>query len=305
MNRAILSSAPGAIRGRLKLTEQGEVVADRYANPAIALRHLEQLTNAVMVASSARHEERNRRAEESGGPVMEALAESSRRCFRELVWEDPRFEAYFRAATPIEELAGLTIGSRPAARAARGSSPEPTTSLAALRAIPWVFAWSQSRANLPGWYGVGTALAAWERAHGEAGLDRLRELYREWSFFATTLDTVELSLAKADLQVARRYARLAPAGVANHVWRRLRAEFERTRTGVLRVTGRAHLLDGMPVLQRSIELRNPYVDSLSELQVRLLHQMRSRAPDDPERAELVRLVHLTVSGVAAGIQNTG
>jgi phosphoenolpyruvate carboxylase len=235
---------------------------------------------------------------------MEELAESARRAWRALVWEDPEFEDYFRAATPIEELAGLAIGSRPAARA-RGGPARPAVTLESLRAIPWVFAWSQSRANLPGWYGVGTALFAYERAHGDEGIDELRALYRDWSFLATTLDTVELSLAKADLQVARRYASLAPSAVATRVWRRLRREYDRTAEGILRITGRGRLLDAMPVLQRSIELRNPYVDSLSELQVRLLAQVRSLPADDPRRAELSRLIHLTVSGVAAGIQNTG
>jgi phosphoenolpyruvate carboxylase len=304
MNRAILSSAPGAIRGRLKLTEQGEVVADRYANPQIALRHLEQLSNAVLIASSPEHEQRVRSAQQAGAPVMDELAEIARRAWRSLVWEDPDFEDFFRAATPIEELAGLAIGSRPAARA-RGGPVRPSVTLETLRAIPWVFAWSQSRANLPGWYGAGTALAAYERAHGAEGLRTLRALYREWSFFATTLDTVELSLAKADLHVARRYASLAPSAVGTRTWRRLRREYDRTADAILRISGRDRLLDAMPVLQRSIDLRNPYVDSLSELQVRLLAQVRALPPSDPRRAELSRLIHLTVSGVAAGIQNTG
>jgi len=315
MNRAILAQAPGSIEGRLKLTEQGEVVADRYANPVIALRHLEQVTNAVLVASSPDHDERSRAAEKAGAPIIDELAEASRRAYRSLVWEDPRFESYFRAATPIEELAGLAIGSRPAARAgggqarAKGGSGEgagsPTRGLDALRAIPWVFAWSQSRANLPGWYGIGTALAEYQRDHGAAGLAQLRRLYAAWPFFASVLDNAEMSLAKADLQVARRYAGLAPTPDVRRVWRRIKAEFERTSSAILSVTGRDRLLDAMPVLQRSIELRNPYVDSLSELQVRLLARLRALPTDDPERAELLRLVHLTVSGVAAGVQNTG
>jgi len=315
MNRAILAQAPGSIEGRLKLTEQGEVVADRYANPVIALRHLEQVTNALLVASSPDHDERARAAEKAGAPIIEELAEASRRAYRSLVWEDPRFESYFRAATPIEELAGLAIGSRPAARAvakpggAKGGAADgarsPGSTLDALRAIPWVFAWSQSRANLPGWYGIGTALTEYQRDHGAAGLERLRRLYAAWPFFASVLDNTEMSLAKADLQVARRYAGLAPTPDVRRVWRRIKAEFESTSAAILIVTGRARLLDAMPVLQRSIELRNPYVDSLSELQVRLLARLRALPTEDPERAELLRLVHLTVSGVAAGVQNTG
>ena len=301
MNRAILAGAPGSLQGRLKLTEQGEVIADRYANPWIALRHLEQVTNAVLVASGPEHDERSRSVGAAGTAIMEHLAESSRRTYRALVWDDPRFEPYFRAATPIEELAGMAIGSRPAARAA-GSAPG---GLEQLRAIPWVFAWSQSRANLPGWYGVGSALKGYMDEHGDHGLDRLRELYRTWPFFASVLDTAEMSIAKADMQVARRYAGLAPIPEARTIWRRIRREYRLTRDSILAVNQRRRIMDALPVLQRSIELRNPYVDSLSELQVRLLARLRALPAGHPERAEIMRLVHLTVSGVAAGVQNTG
>ncbi len=302
MSRAILASPPGAVAGRLKLTEQGEVIAARYANPALALRHLERLTNAVLLASSPRHDARSRAAEAPGVPILDDLAARSRAAFRAVVWDDPRFEAFFRAATPIEELAGLAIGSRPSARAAAGRTPAVT--MATLRAIPWVFAWSQSRLNLPGWFGVGSAIEGWEAAAGEGATERLRELYRSWPFFAGVLDTVELALAKADLSVAERYAGLAGDEAAT-IWPVLRAEMERTRAAVLRIAGRTRLLDAMPELQRSIDLRNPYIDSLSELQVRLLAALRPLPPGDPERTALLRLVHLTVSGVAAGLQNTG
>ena len=301
MNRAILAGAPGSLQGRLKLTEQGEVIADRYANPHIALRHLEQVTNAVLVASAPEHDERSRAAGGPGAALMEHLAATSRRAYRALVWEDPVFETYFRAATPIEELAGMAIGSRPAARAAAGAS----RSLDQLRAIPWVFAWSQSRANLPGWYGVGSALAGYMSEHGDDGVARLRELYLAWPFFASVLDNAEMSIAKADMQVARRYAGLAPTPESRKVWRRIRREYRITRDCILAVNQRARIMDALPVLQRSIELRNPYVDSLSELQVRLLARLRALPADDPERVDLLRLVHLTVSGVAAGVQNTG
>jgi phosphoenolpyruvate carboxylase len=299
MNRAILASAPHALRGRLKLTEQGEVVADRYANPAIALRHLEQLTNAVLTASSETHQEVARHADEQGAAILGELAESSARTYRALVWEDPAFESYFTAATPIEELSGLTLGSRPAARGGGSASLE------SLRAIPWVFAWSQSRANLPAWYGLGSAIEAWEAAHGPDATERLSRLYHDSPFLAGVIDVVEMALAKADLQVAVRYASLAPPPHARRIWRRIRAEHRRTVSAVLRITGRARLLDAAPTLQRSIGLRNPYVDSLSELQVMLLDRLRKLPEDDPARGQLRRLVQLTVSGVAAGLQNTG
>ena len=300
MTRAILAQAPGSVDARLKLTEQGEVIADRYANPGIALRHLEQLAYAALLASTGEHDERAQLAAESGRAVLDELAEEGVRAYRALVWEEPHFEDYFRAATPIAELAQLAIGSRPPARRA---SVRP--SLESLRAIPWVFAWSQSRANLPGWYGTGTALETYRSRHGRAGLERLQALYRSWPFFASLLDTAEMTLAKADMPVARRYASLAPTPESRRIWRRIRGEHDRSVTQILAVTGRGRLLDDLPVLQRSIELRNPYVDSLSELQVRLLARLRVLPEGSRQREELVRLVHLTVSGVAAGLQNTG
>lgn len=299
MSRAILSSPPGSMEGGLKLTEQGEVIADRYANPHIALRHLEQVASAVLVSSAPDHDERSRRAGVAGRELMDELAATSRDAYRALVWEDPRFEAYFQAATPIAELSAMALGSRPSARA---GGPR---SLGQLRAIPWVFAWSQARVNLPGWYGVGTAIESFVSAHGPAGLARLQESYRTWPFLAGVIDTAEMSLAKTDMQVARRYAGLVPERETRHVWLHIRREYRRARDGILAITGRARLMDALPVLQRSIELRNPYVDSLSELQVRLLTRARALPPDDPERARLGRLVSLTISGVAAGVQSTG
>ncbi len=171
----------------------------------------------------------------------------------------------------------MAIGSRPAARAA-GGAPR---GLEQLRAIPWVFAWSQSRANLPGWYGVGSALKGYMDEHGDHGLARLRELYRTWPFFASVLDTAEMSIAKADMQVARRYAGLVPIPEARLIWRRIRREYRLTRDSILAVNQRHRIMDALPVLQRSIELRNPYVDSLSELQVRLLARLRALPAGDP------------------------
>jgi phosphoenolpyruvate carboxylase len=297
MTRAIIAQAAGSVDGRLKLTEQGEVVSDRYVNPQIALRHLEQLTFATIEASVPPAGSMPR----DSGSMIEELAAAARSAYRGLVWETPEFEAYFQQATPIGELSALTIGSRPAAR---GSNPA-ASRLESLRAIPWVFAWSQSRTNLPGWYGTGTALAAYRERRGAAGLRELRALYEDWSFFRAVLDTAEMILAKADMSVAARYASLATGPGARGLWERIRTEYETSVEQILAVTGRAQLLDNMPVLQRSIALRNPYVDSLSELQVLLLSRLRALPNGDAQRPELLRLVHLTVSGVAAGLQNTG
>jgi phosphoenolpyruvate carboxylase len=305
MTRAVLAQAAGSVDGRLKLTEQGEVTADRYVNPAIAERHLEQLTFATLMASTPvaakddpiRHAVRAAQEQAAG-----KLAELAKRKYRSLVWEDPDFEGFFRAATPISELGALALGSRPAKR---GSKSALAGSLESLRAIPWVFAWSQSRANLPGWFGTGTALAEFRLRHGTAGLRQLRALYRDWPFFSTVLDNAEMILAKADMAVAGRYASLAAGPGAQRIWAEIRTEYELSVAQILAITGHKRLLDNMPVLQRSIDLRNPYVDSLSELQVLLLGRLRGLPDEDPKHGELLRLVHLTVSGVAAGLQNTG
>ena len=315
-NRAILAQAAGSVDGRLKFTEQGEVIAARYANPAIAKRHLEQITNAVLLASTPEHDRAMTAAAEQGARVIEDLAARAQRSYRALVWEDPEFPEFFRQMTPISELAGLRIGSRPAARGAAGGasggsgggsaeSSVPAFSIADLRAIPWVFAWSQARVNLPGWYGLGTALEGYLADHGEAAMDELSELYRRWPFFEAVLDTAELSLSKADMRIGRAFSALATGPGAERLWATVEAEFERSVRMLLRLVRRDRLLDASPVLQRSIGLRNPYVDSISELQVRLLARLRSVPTDAPERQTVLRLVQLAVNGVAAGVQNTG
>ena len=301
-NRAILGGAPGAVDGRLKLTEQGEVIAANYADPAIARRHLEQLSGAVLIASTPEHDAAAAEALAQGGALLAELAETARVAYRALVHDDPGFGAFFREITPITELSDLRLGSRPAARR---RVDDDTPSIDALRAIPWTFAWSQSRINLPGWYGLGSALEAFRAAHGEAGMVEIGRLYRAWPFLASLLDNAEMILAKADMGVARRYASLVTDPGGERRWAAIEAEYHRTVGLLLRVTGRERLLDGAPVLQRSIALRNPYVDALSELQVRLLARLRAMDPDDPERGPVSRLVQLSVNGVAAGLQNTG
>ena len=300
-NRAILGQAPGSVDGRLKLTEQGEVIAANYSDATIARRHLEQVTAAVLLASTPEHDAALAASVAVGAPIMDELATTSRAAYRSLVHDDPGFASFFRDITPIAELAGLRLGSRPAARGRSAGAP----SIDSLRAIPWTFAWTQSRINLPGWYGLGTALDAYRAAHGEAGLDAIARLARDWSYLRSVLDNAEMSLAKADMGVARTYASLAHGPGDDRRWAAIEAEYHRTVLMLRRVTGRARLLDEAPVLQRSIALRNPYVDSLSELQVRLLARLRSLPAEDPERERVLRLVQLTVNGVAAGLQTTG
>jgi phosphoenolpyruvate carboxylase len=304
-NRAIVGGAPGSVDGRLKLTEQGEVIAANYSDPAIAQRHLEQLTGAVLIASTPEHDAAAAAAATAGGPMLDELSATARLAYRSLVHDDPAFAAFFREITPIAELSDLRLGSRPAARGRSGAAADEPPPIDALRAIPWTFAWSQTRINLPGWYGLGTALEAYASIHGETGLREISRLYRSWPFLASVLDNAEMILAKADMGIGRRYASLARSGGAEARWAAIEAEYQRTVAWLLRITGRDRLLDGAPVLQRSIALRNPYVDALSEVQVRLLRRLRALGPDDPARAFHQRLVQLSVNGVAAGLQNTG
>ena len=261
------------------------MIAANYGDPAIARRHLEQLTGAVLIASTPEHDSAAAAAAKSGGPLLNELSEIARSAYRALVHEDPGFAAFFRSITPIAELSDLRLGSRPAARGRAGAAPDEAPPIDALRAIPWTFAWSQSRINLPGWYGLGSALDSYGAAHGEAGIREIARLYRSWPFLASVIDNAEMILAKADMGIGRRYASLARGEDADRRWAAIEAEYHRTVTWLLRVTGRDRLLDGAPVLQRSIGLRNPYVDALSEVQVRLLRRLRALPPDDPARAD--------------------
>jgi phosphoenolpyruvate carboxylase len=299
--RAILGQPPGTLDGRLRLTEQGEVAFARYSNPDIAHRHLEQVVNAVVRASlkapdgaaSARRE----RVEWTA--AMDRMSAKAAAAYHRLVYEDPGFIDYFRQATPIDEVADLRIGSRPARRQRGGRIQD-------LRAIPWVFSWTQSRHGIPGWFGLGAALAEEMRRDGEDGRRRLQALYGEWAFFRSLLDNAQISLGKSDLAVARLYDGLAgPPDLRARVFASVAEEWRRTEEAILAVTGQPAILSGSPVLRESIRLRNPYVDPMSFAQVSLLARLRSLPDDSPERDDIRRLVALTINGVAAGLQNTG
>ena len=283
-NRAILGQAPGSVDGRFKVTEQGEVAFARYGNPRIARRHLEQLTNAVLLASTPEHERLGADCWHRFGPTAERMATASERAWRDLMAR-PDFAGFFARATPIEEIGALQLGSRPARRTAGASSVED------LRAIPWVFAWSQSRVNLPGWFGLGTGLES-------AEVEELRSMHAEWPFFASLIENAELSLAKADLPIAQRYLAL---GDDDAIAGAIEDEHRRTIRAILAITGHDRPLDGRPVLRRAIDLRNPYVDALSLIQLRFLTELRERGREEGPEA----IVQVTVNGVAAGLQNTG
>jgi phosphoenolpyruvate carboxylase len=286
-NRAVLAQAPGSVAGRFKVTEQGEVIFARYGNPAIARRHLEQVASAVLLASTPSVEERSRNAAARFAALAKRMESAAERSYRELV-ESPGFAGWFSLVSPLDEIGRLRIGSRPARR-------NDSRDLDDLRAIPWVFAWSQMRLNLPGWYGVGSALAA-------VSDHELREAYGEWPLFASLLENVEMSLAKTDRRIATQYLRL---GSHDDLASRVLAEYDLTTARVLAVTGHERLLQDRPVLSRAVELRNPYVDALSHLQLRALKALRGGGLDESQRERLERLLLLTVNGVAAGLQNTG
>jgi len=285
----VLASPAGTVQDRLRVTEQGEMINAKYGLRGIALRTLEQTAGAVLRATAGERAGAGR--PDGADAVMDVLAPASRGAFRALVYDSADFIDYFRSATPIDVIERMKIGSRPAARHGKAGIED-------LRAIPWVFSWTQSRQLISGWYGLGTGLAAAAAAHGEASLGRLA---REWRFFDTLLDDAEMVLAKTDMPIAARYAALAGPGLAHH-FVSIRAEYERTVEWILRLRGHTQLLDGDPTLQRSIRLRNPYVDPMSLMQVELLQHWREQ--ERPE-GELLDALFATVNGIAQGLQNTG
>ena len=289
--RAIRAQPPGTVGGRFRVTEQGEVIASRYGDPGLAHRHLEQIVSAVLLGSAP---DASPALPSEWRLAMGALGDAALEAYRALVHATPRFAEYWRAATPIDEISRLWIGSRPAARREGGIG------IGDVRAIPWGFSWMQSRFNLPGWYGLGTALR-----RGDAGL--LREMYRSWAFFRAVLDNAEMSLLKADMEIAALYSALVPdRALAGALFARIRAEHERTRDAVLAATGHAVLMEADPAIERSVHLRNPYVDPLNYLQVEALRRLRALADREGRDAEALRdVVVLTINGIAAGLRNTG
>ncbi len=291
-NRAIVALPPQTVEGRLKMTEQGEVLAAKYAVPEIAHRELELAASATLAAGVLGAVDPERRA--AFEPVVEQMAESSAAIYRALVHEDPDFGRFFAAATPVEEISRLRLGSRPTKRRAEGGIDD-------LRAIPWVFSWTQSRIVLPAWLGLGTALAAARERHG---LAILREMVEAWPFFAGLLANAEMACAKADPRIAQRYTELWDDDSARErIWGALEAELERTRSELTRVRGGVRLLDSEPVLQASIDRRNPYVDPLSFVQIELLRRRRATGGDAEDRLGRVSL--LAINGIASGLRNTG
>ena len=295
---AVLAQPRGSVNGQLRLTEQGEVIASKYADPAVGRINLATLVAATMEATLVPDEAGDAEdgEDELFTDTMEALSAFAFRAYRDLVYETPGFIRYFREATPIGEIGDLNIGSRPASRKSSDRIED-------LRAIPWVFSWGQCRQSVPGFYGFGTAVRSFLAKDRAARLRLLRAMYARWPFFGTIVDKLEMVLAKMDMGIAARYAGLVRAArLRDAIFGRIRREHDDTRAAVFAITGAKTLLQGNPSLARSLRNRTPYIDPLNHLQVELLRRLRSGRGDVDE---IRRAVHLTINGVAAGLRNSG
>jgi phosphoenolpyruvate carboxylase len=294
--QAILAQPPGTVRGQIRLTEQGEVIGSKYANPEIGRRNLETLVAATLEATLLQP------TKPATQPFLNAAAELSHHsmtAYRKLVYETPGFNAYFFDSTPIREIAELNIGSRPASR-------KPSQKIEDLRAIPWGFSWGQCRLALPGWYGFGSAVEAFMQQEGAKSskdkLALLQQMYKQWPFFKTLLSNMDMVMAKSDLALASRYAELVgDARLRKKIFTAIEAEWQRTANVLGLITGDKQRLAHNAALQRSIRHRYPYIDPLHHLQVELVRRYRAGLGD--ERVQMG--IHISINGIAAGLRNTG
>ncbi len=295
--QAILAQPEGAVQGQIRITEQGEVIASKYSNPEVGRRNLEILAAATLEATLL-GKGRGAAPRAEFLEAIEALSAHAFAAYRDLVYETPGFEHYFREATVIAEIAELNIGSRPASR-------KKSTRIEDLRAIPWVFSWAQCRLMLPGWYGFGAAVEAWTAEAPRKRLKLLQEMHREWPFFATLLSNMDMVLAKSDIAIASRYSELvSDKKLREAIFPRLRAEWESAIAALLKITGQKALLEGNPLLARSIRNRFPYMDPLNHLQIELLKCHRA-GPSNSGDERVKRGIHMTINGIAAGLRNSG
>lgn len=290
---AILAQPNGAVNGHLRLTEQGEIISSKYTNPELGRRNLEILAAATLEASLVQKE----RPEPDPAflAVMDEISQSAFETYRALIYETPNFVDYFWNSTVINEIAGLNIGSRPASR-------KKTRAVENLRAIPWVFSWSQCRLMVPGWYGFGSAAKAYLDKYGEDGLARLHRMNEEWQFFQAQLSNLDMVLSKTNLDIGRRYADLVPdKKLAEDIFQRIEAEWNLTVQMLFKITGHEKLLEKNPLLERSIQNRFPYLDPINHLQVELMRKYREEGDDD----KVLRGLQLSINGIAAGLRNSG
>ncbi len=299
-NRAIQAQPVGSIHGRFRVTEQGEVIATRYSNPELAHRHLEQIVNAVLLASadsfeSPEEQTRKRAIPAEWRAMMDKISNRALAQYRGLVYDTDGFNAFWQKVTPLDQITKLHLGSRPSAR-------KVGTSVRSIRAIPWVFSWMQSRFNLPGWFGLGSGLA-----HAD-DLAMLQKMYQNWPFFSTLLNNAESSLLKADMEIAQVYTRLLAEDEAKEtdgLFRLIRQEYDLTCQMVMQISGHTSLMQTEPVTQKAVKLRNPYIDPLSFMQVELLKRLRENGEEGEDTNLLREAVILTINGIAAGLKNTG
>ncbi len=298
--QAILAQPPGTVRGQIRLTEQGEVIGAKYANPEIGRRNLETLVAATLEATLLQP---TRDAPAEFLAAADALSQHSMAAYRALVYDTPRFAEFFFSATPIREIAELNIGSRPASR-------KPSQKIEDLRAIPWGFSWGQCRLTLPGWYGFGSAVQAFVQRDGAKGVARqkalLRQMQQQWPFFSTLLSNMDMVLAKSDLALASRYAELVTdKRLRDKVFATIEAEWHRTAEALALITGEKQRLVNNAALRRSIRHRFPYIDPLHHLQVELVRRYRAGKRDADRDDKVKRGIHISINGIAAGLRNTG
>jgi phosphoenolpyruvate carboxylase len=297
--QAILAQPPGTVNGQIRLTEQGEVINSKYANPEIGLRNLETLVAATLEATLLHP---TKPASKAFLDAADAISSASMAAYRKLVYETPGFTDYFFAATPIREIAELNIGSRPASRKA-------TRAIEDLRAIPWSFSWGQCRVALPGWCGFGSAINAFLGSNAKERKERLlllQRMHKQWPFFRTLLSNLDMVLAKTDLGIAARYVELVEdKRLGKKIFAAIEAEWRATSDALGLITGEKKRLATNPSLARSIEHRFPYLDPLNHLQVELMRRYRQQRDDDPAIERVKRGIHISINGVAAGLRNTG
>ncbi|SEC17342.1 phosphoenolpyruvate carboxylase [Paenibacillus sp. GP183] len=298
LNRSILAQPAETIGGGIKITEQGEVLSSRYSLQGIAYRSLEQATFALVKAATLAHDPQIDESDVKWESIMKGISQHAQTKYQDLIFRDEDFLTFFKESTPLPEVGELNIGSRPSKRKNSDRFED-------LRAIPWVFAWTQSRYLLPAWYAAGSGLQSFYQNKPE-NLEILKQMYEEWSFFRSMIDNVQMALAKSDMLIAKEYGSLVKEPqLAERIYTLIKEEYDLSSSLILQITGQKEILDNVPVIQESIRLRNPYVDPLSYMQVELIKELREQRDRDEDDAILLREVLLTINGIAAGLRNTG